>query len=46
MDLINWLITLPGGLFLTILGLLKLYGVKNKLVSGRNKTLKENLCGT
>lgn len=46
MDIINWLITLPSGILLVTLGFLKLYGIKNQIFSGKNKTLKENLCGT
>jgi hypothetical protein len=46
MEIINWLITLPGGLILIVFGFFKLYGVKNRLVTGKNKTLRENLCGT
>lgn len=46
MEMIGSLITLLGGLFLTTFGILKLYGLNKRWVSGSNKSLKENLCGT
>lgn len=46
MEIVGSLITLLGGLLLTTFGILKLYGLNKRWVTGSNKSLKENLCGT
>lgn len=46
MENISSIITLLGAVMLIIVGILKIYGLKKHWVTGSNKTLKENLCGT
>jgi hypothetical protein len=46
MENISWFITLLGAIILTSVGILKLYGLTQHWVTGSNKTLKENVCGT
>ncbi|MBI4852692.1 MAG: hypothetical protein HY819_12930 [Acidobacteria bacterium] len=46
MEIINTLITLLGGITLTVVGVMKLYGVKNKILRSSTNTFVESLCAT
>jgi hypothetical protein len=45
-SLANWLPPLVVGLMLTIVGCLKLWGLKKGIVAGADKPLAQRLCGT
>ena len=45
-QIVDWLIPAVIGVTFTLLGCLKLYGLRMGIVGGRDKSLPVRLCGT
>ncbi len=45
-QVVDWLIPAVIGVMFTVLGGLKLYGLRKGIVGGRDKSLPVRLCGT